>query len=159
MGGKVKESGSKRTDLVFTVKETIMPASSKRRSKASAKPSIKRAAKTAAPSSRPFLRFYHPENLRVKTLAALATIEKAKDKTDHRDVLADIVVELTDSGMEYYFLRPLKIAKAGFLTEQSANLGMAATTRVLGTVIRNIIGRMDSPQLLSVCSSIRQMMK
>jgi hypothetical protein len=28
--------------------------------------------------------------------------------------LADIIVELTDSGTEYYFLRPLKLAKAGF---------------------------------------------
>ena len=68
-------------------------------------------------------------------------------------------MELTDSGMEYYFLRPLKLAKVGFFTEQSANLGMAATTRILGSVIRNIIGRMDHPQLLSVCSYVRQLME
>ena len=136
-----------------------MPASSQRTSKPPAKPRAKRLAKSSSPSSRPFLRFYHSESLREKTLAVLTALEKAKDKTDHRDALADIVVELTDSGMEYYFLRPLKIAKAGFLTEQSANLGMAATTRVLGTVIRNVIGRMDSPQLLSVRSYIRQLMR
>jgi hypothetical protein len=29
---------------------------------------------------------------------------------------------------------------------------------VMGSVIRNIIGRMDGPQLLSVCGSIRQLM-
>ena len=134
-----------------------MPASSKRSSIPSAK--AKRLAKTLSPSGQPFLRFYHSESLRAKTLAVIFTLEKAKDKTDHRDALADIVVELTDAGMEYYFLRPLKIAKAGFMTEQSANLGMAATTRVLGTVIRSIIGRMDNPQLLSVCKYIRQLMK
>jgi hypothetical protein len=136
-----------------------VPASSKRPSKPPAQARVKRLAKTASPSPRPFLRFYHSESLRVRTLAVLTTLEKAKDKTDHRDALAEIVVELTDSGMEYYFLRPLKVAKAGFFTEQSANLGMAATTRVLATVIRNIIGGMDSPQLLSVCSYIRQLMK
>ena len=136
-----------------------MSASSKRTSKPSAKPRAQRLAKTSSPSRRPFLRFYHSESLRLKTLAVLTALERAKNKTDHRNALADIVVELTDSGMEYYFLRPLQIAKAGFLTEQSANLGMAATTRVLGTVIRNIIGRMDDPQLLSVCSYIRQLMK
>jgi len=73
--------------------------------------------------------------------------------------LANIVVELTDSGMEYYFLRPLKLAKAGFFLEQSANLGMSATTAVLATVIRNMIGRMDGPQLLTVSSYIRQLME
>jgi hypothetical protein len=135
-----------------------VPASSQRTSKPSAKPRAKRLANTPSPSGQPFLRFYHSESLRAKTLAVISTLEKAKDKTDHRDALADIVVELTDAGMEYYFLRPLKIAKAGFMTEQSANLGMAATTRVLGSVIRSIIGRMDSPQLLSVCKYIRQLM-
>jgi hypothetical protein len=68
-------------------------------------------------------------------------------------------VELTDSGMDYFFLRPLKLAKAGFITEQSASLGMAGSLRVMSSVLRNIIGRMDEPQLLSVCSSIRQLMR
>jgi hypothetical protein len=120
---------------------------------------IKRVAKASSPSPQPFLRFYHLESLRAKTLAVLTTLEKAKDSTRYRDSLADIVVQLTDSGMEYYFLRPLKLAKAGFFVQQSANLGMAATTGVLASVIRNIIGGMASPQLLAVCSYIRQLME
>lgn len=137
----------------------IVPTSSKRPSKRRATTPVKPSAKASSPPSQPFLRFYHSKSLRANTLRVLATLEKAKDGTQHRDALADVVVALTDSGMEYYFLRPLKLAKVGFLTQQSANLGMAATTRVLGSVIRNIIGRMDHPQLLTVCSYIRQLMK
>ena len=136
-----------------------MPISPKRPSKPRAKPRVKRLVKTSPPSPKPFLRFYHSESLRAKTLAVLTTLEKAKDSTKHRDALASIVVELTDSGMEYFFLRPLKLAKAGFFVEQSANLGMSATTAVLGSVIRNIIGRMDGPQLLTISSYIRQLME
>ncbi len=140
-------------------------ATSSKPSKALAKPraaaqprqKVKRAAK-ALPSATPFLRFYHSESLRAKTLTVLTVLEKAKDCKPHRDALADVVVELTDSGLEYYFMRPLKLAKAGFITEQSANLGLGAVKRVFGSVIRNIIGRMDSPQLLSVCGSIRDLM-
>ena len=102
---------------------------------------------------------HHSESLRAKTLAVLTTLEKAEDSTKHRDALAGIVVELTDSGMEYYFLTPLKLAKAGFFVEQSANLGMSATTGVLASVIRNIIGNMGNAQLLTVCSYIRQLME
>ena len=127
-------------------------------SKVAAAPRKKRPAK-AAPPAKPFLRFYHSEVLRAKTLAVLTAVEQAKDPRQHRGALAEVVVELTDSGMDYFYLRPLKIAKAGFFTEQSANLGLATTTRVMASVIRNIIGGMDNPQLLSVCGYIRQLME
>ena len=137
----------------------MSPKPSKRPAEPSAKPRGKRLARTSSPSPQPFLRFYHSKSLRAKTHAVLTTLEKAEDGTKYRDALADIVVELTDSGMDYFFLRPLKLAEVGFFTQQSANLGMAATTAVLGGVIRNVIGRMDNPQLLTVCSYIRQLME
>jgi len=60
--------------------------------------------------------------------------------------------------MDYYFAKQLKLAKPGFLVEQSANLGLAGVQQVMGSVIRQIIGRMDRPQVLSVCGSIRHLM-
>ena len=115
---------------------------------------------SAAPESgsKPFLRFYHSAALRKKTLSLLSIIEQAQDAAARRDALADLVVELTNAGLDYYFMKQLKLAKPGFLVEQSANLGMAGAQRVMGSVIRQVIGRMDSPQLLSVCGSIRQLM-
>lgn len=136
--------------MTLRSRETPAP----KRVKAPVKP-----ARPAAKSSEPFLRFYHSAGLREKTLAVLTTLEKAKDSTQHRNALADIVAELTDSGMDYYFMRALKVAKVGFFVEQSANLGLGTTKRVFGSVIRNIIGHMDDPQLRSVCVSIRQLMK
>jgi hypothetical protein len=112
-----------------------------------------------APDSKPFLRFHHSEALRKKTLDVIGAVEQAKDPATHRDVLADLVVELTNAGLDYYFMKQLKLAKPGFLVEQSASLGMAGTQQVMGTVIRQIIGRMGGPQLVSVCGSIRQLMR
>jgi hypothetical protein len=107
----------------------------------------------------PFLRFYHSAGLRTKTLAMLATVEQAPDPTRHRNALSDMVMELTDSGLEYYFLRPLDVAKANFVIKQSAHLGMGGVMRVIGPVVHNIIGRMDKQQLLVVCQHIRQLME
>jgi hypothetical protein len=149
-------------------RETIGTSPSKRPSKAPAKPRIQQAAakprvkplvKAKSPSSKPSLRFAVSKSLHEQTLAVLTSLEKEKDSTQHRDALASTVVELTDAGMDYYFLRPLRIAKAGFFVEQSASLGMAGVTTLLASVVRNVINRMDSPQLLSVCSHIRQLMK
>ncbi len=111
------------------------------------------------PSDKPFLRFYHAESLRAKTLAVLTTLEHAQDSTRHRHALTDIVLELTDSGLEYYFLRPLKLANVGFIVEQSAQLGMGGVKRVMAPIIRNIIGSMNKQQLLTVCRHMRQLME
>jgi hypothetical protein len=89
----------------------------------------------------------------------LTTLESAHDPTAHRDALADLAVELTNSGLHYYFIKPLKVAKAGFILEQSASIGMLGVQQVIAAVIRNIIGRMDAPQLLSVGNSLRQFME
>jgi len=86
-------------------------------------------------------------------------LEKSADATDHRDALADVVVDLMKSGLDYYFMGPLKKAKAGFVIEQSAKMGLMGAQQVIGSVIRNIIGRMEAPQLLSVCGSIREFME
>lgn len=103
------------------------------------------------------MRFYHSESLRTKTLAVLTALENSPEPVKHRDALAKLVVELNDAGMDYYFIRPLKLAKPGFIVVQSASLGMAGALQVIGSVVRNIIGRMDEPQLLSVSASIRQL--
>jgi hypothetical protein len=127
-------------------------------SKAAGRP-VKRPAKAKSASVQPSLRFYYPEALRAKTVAVLTQVEKAKDSREHRSALADVVVELTNQGLDYYFLRPLKLAKVGFMVDQSANLGMLGVTTVLGSVIRSVIGGMDSAQLIAICCYIRQLMK
>jgi hypothetical protein len=153
-------SSEQRAVAVASPRRTItdMATPSKRRSPSQGKRPARPSSEPSEPPSKPFLRFYHSEGLRKKTLSVLGTLEQARDATAHRDALANVVVELVNSGMDYYFMRPLKLAKAGFIVQQSANLGLAGAQQVMGSVIRNIIGRMGRPQLLSVCGSIRQLM-
>ncbi len=105
----------------------------------------------------PFLRFYHSPELRAKTLAVLSKVEQAPDPTRHRGALADLVMELTDAGLHYYFLRALDLTKSGFVVRQSANLGIASVMRVMGPVVHNIIGMMDKRQMVIICGHIRDL--
>ena len=119
----------------------------------------KRAPKKAVgPVSKPFLRFHHSHELRVKTLELLVTVENAEKATAYSGELTELILVLTDSGMDQYFLQSLKATKANFVVQQSAALGLAGVQKVMGTVIRNILGRMDDRQLLVVCGSIRRFM-
>ena len=68
------------------------------------------------------------------------------------------MVELTDAGMDDYFLRPLRLAQVGFVVQQTANLGVAGATRIVAAMIHTIIGRPDKDQILTVAGHIRQRM-
>jgi hypothetical protein len=107
----------------------------------------------------PSLRFYHSEDLRSKTLAVLEALETADDPTDQREALAAVVVELTETGLAYYFVKPVQAAKVGFMAEQSTKLGIASILRVMGPVTRRIIGGMDPTQLQVVAGHIRHLMQ
>ena len=130
-----------------------MPTSTKR-----AAPARKVPKTAAVPDSRPFLRFHHSPELRAKTLEVLEAVEGADKATTYSVQLTDLVLELTDCGMDQYFLQSLKATKANFVMQQSAALGLSGVQKVMGTVIRNMLGRMDDRQLLSVCGSIRRFM-
>jgi hypothetical protein len=132
-----------------------MPTSAKRAAPITAKRAPKKAVERV---SKPFLRFYHSHELRVKTLEVLVAVEGAEKATAYSGQLTELVLELTDCGMDQYFLQSLKATKASFVVQQSAALGLAGVQKVMGTVIRNILGRMDDRQLLVVCGSIRQFM-
>lgn len=112
----------------------------------------------AAPAVRPFLRFHHSHELRVKTLQVLDSVEGADKPSACSAQLTALVLELTENGMEQYFLQPLKATQANFVVQQSASIGLSGVQKLMGGVIRNILARMDDRQLLSVCGSIRQFM-
>ena len=106
----------------------------------------------------PSLRFYHSKSLRTKTLSVLDALETAEDATSHRDALAEVVRELTEAGIAYYFVKPVQAAKVGFMAEQSIKLGLAGILRIMGPIVRRVIGGMNAHQLRSVSKHIRYLM-
>lgn len=103
----------------------------------------------------PSLRFYHSQALRQKTDVVLNALEAHPSKRNHGEAIADLVTELIDAGMDYYFLKALKEADVGFVAEQSARLGMSGAVKLISSVSRKFITRMDHVQLLVVATHIR----
>ena len=89
--------------------------------------------------------------------AVLTALEESDDPTDHREALADLVAELTESGMDYYYLRALELSHAGQLTQQSARLGIAGAVKMISSVSRRFIMRMDGKALLAVAGHVRSL--
>ncbi len=89
--------------------------------------------------------------------AVLSALEEADEPEGHRDALADLVAELTESGMDYYYLRALHLSDAGPLAQQSAKLGIAGAVKMISSVCRRFIKRMDGSELLAVAGHIRSL--
>lgn len=105
-----------------------------------------------------FVRVVHSEALHARTLCVLAAVDEADDATAHRDEFGAVIIELTGSALDYCFMQPLKLAKPGFVLEQSASLGLVGVQQLIGRVVRQVIGHMNSEQLRSVSGSIRRLM-
>ena len=136
-----------------------MPASSEQPPKRPVKGAARKTSKSDPPAEKPFLRFYHSEVLRVRTLAVLARIEEGQDSRQHRDALSEVIMELNGAGMEYYYLRPLGLANVSSRLEKSARIGIGGVVLVMTPVIRTVIKRMKRDELLSVCRHMREIME
>jgi hypothetical protein len=135
-----------------------MSAPAKRVASEKNKPQRKRATDPGSRTTRSFIRACHSEALHKRTLAVLSGLEQAEDPTAYREGLSSLIVELTNSALDYCFMRPLELTKPGFIIEQTARLGLAGVLQIIGPAVRQIIGHMDGRQLPSVSSSIRKLM-
>ena len=109
-------------------------------------------------SAKPSLRFFHSAALRPRSNKVLAAIERDKDPTPHVGALSSLVVDLTEAGLDYYFLKPLQQAKVGFVARQTASLGMAGALRVMSPIIRSILAGTNATQLHVIARHIRHLM-
>jgi len=122
-----------------------------------AKPAARAKPGKAAATVGPVLSFQVSKALRARTVAVLAALEAASDEAGQGEALADLVAELTQAGMDYYYLEALRRAKVGFVGEQSARLGLSGAAGIISSVSRKFIVRMDRAQLLIVARHIREL--
>ena len=110
------------------------------------------------PASKTSLRFPLPPALRTRMLKILAKIDGDADPTKHTDDLCALVLTLTETGMDHYFLKAVADAKLGFVARQTAGLGVAGAMRVMAPIVRSVLGGADAAQLRGVSKHIHGLM-
>jgi hypothetical protein len=112
----------------------------------------------AGPASPTSLRFTLPASLRTRTLKVLAKIDGDPDPVRYTEDLCALVLALTESGMDFYFLRAVHDAKLGFVARQTASLGVSGAVRVMSPIVRSVLAGADAAQLKAVSKHIRKLM-
>jgi hypothetical protein len=109
-------------------------------------------AKRTQPVTR--LSFPLSEELRQQTVETLAKLRESSDRRQHIPLLSDLISELTETGLEYFFVHSLKQAGVGLIGVSTAKLGIASTSKGIPVVINRLVGLMSNDQLLAVAEFI-----
>ena len=96
--------------------------------------------------------------LMARAEAALAAVREEPAQGPAVEELVEVVVEMTDRGMDFYYLEPLRRAEAGAMTTSAAKIGIAAAGRGIPAIIRRVVRSLDEEQILSIADFIDEIL-
>ena len=96
--------------------------------------------------------------LMAEARSAVAAVRRDPSHKPNVEALVEIVLELTDRGLDFYFLEPLRRARAGAMSTSTAKLGIAAAGRGIPPIIRRVISSLDEDQILAIADFIDQIL-
>lgn len=102
--------------------------------------------------------FEIPAELQRRCEDVIAAVRAADDRREHLAELTEVVVAMTDTGLDFYFLHPLERVGAGRMARGTAQVGVAAARRGLPTVVRRVLASLSDDQLLELADFIDEIL-
>lgn len=94
-----------------------------------------------------YLGFLIPDDLRIKVEDLIEKMKNTDNKKQYAMDLYGIVVELSNVGLDYFFITPLQKAKIGMLKMKSIKIALNTGKRGIFTVAKGILRGMSNEQL------------
>ena len=112
----------------------------------------------AYPSNMSWVAFEIPGELSDRAETIVERLRRDPDKRQHVPELVDIIIEMTDKGLHYYFLHPLEEAGVGAMTRGAVELAIGTAGRTLPMVVRKTVKSLNDDQLVSIADFIDHML-
>lgn len=98
-----------------------------------------------------------PDELRAR---ALYTVEelRGRGKADKEaiDKLYNLIVDMTDSGLDFFFLEPLRRLKASTMMLGMARVGISSMLKGSKMIIHKVLKKLDDRSLASILDFIEE---
>ena len=91
--------------------------------------------------------FEIPGELRLRAEQIVERLRADPDKKQHAAELVEVVVDMTDHGLHYYFLHPLEEARVGAMTRKAVEMALGTAGRTLPMVVRKTVKSLNDDQL------------
>ena len=90
--------------------------------------------------------------------AAVAAVRADPSKKQTVKELVKVILEMTDTGLDYYFVEPLRRARVGTMGMSTARLGIAAAGRGIPPIVRRVLTSLSEQQLLSIADFLDEIL-
>lgn len=87
----------------------------------------------------------------IEVVSALREAERASDRVSE---LVEVVVEMTDRGLGYYFLRPLELAGIGRISRATAKVGIASASKGIPLIVKRVLASASDEELLALADFV-----
>ncbi len=98
-----------------------------------------------------------PDELRTRALYTVEQLrERGKADKVAIDQLFDLIVELTDAGLDFFFLEPLRRLNAGSMMMGMAKVGISSMLKGSKMVVHKVLKKLDDESLVSILDFIEE---
>lgn len=98
-----------------------------------------------------------PDELRTRALYTVEQLrERGKADKVAIDQLFDLIVELTDAGLDFFFLEPLRRLNAGNMMMGMAKMGISSMLKGSKMVVHKVLKKLDDQSLAAILDFIAE---
>jgi len=98
-----------------------------------------------------------PDELRTRALYTVEQLrERGKADKVAIDQLFELIVELTDAGLDFFFLEPLRRLNAGSMMIGMAKVGISSMLKGSKMVVHKVLKKLDDRSLDAILSFIAE---
>jgi len=95
-----------------------------------------------------------PTDLKKRTAILLDEIRGSETPKQYVSQLADIIYELTEHGLNYYFYHSMELAEVGFIHRKAVKIGLKTTQKGVFIVVKRILKILSNKQLIIISNFI-----
>ncbi|MFE8072707.1 hypothetical protein QQM79_16740 [Marinobacteraceae bacterium S3BR75-40.1] len=99
-----------------------------------------------------------PEELAQRAAHLINCIRYEGPTKEQKEELYELIVELTEVGVDFFFLEPLRRLGAGPVMMKMANMGLNSTLKGTRMVIHKVLKRIDNKHLDGIVDFIEEIL-
>lgn len=99
-----------------------------------------------------------PETLVIEARAVTARIRSEGATKDNKEALYQLISKMTEEGVDFFFMEPLRRMGAGSVIKKMAQMGMSSMIKGTRMVIHNVLKKIDDKGMHDILDFIEEIL-
>lgn len=88
----------------------------------------------------------------------ITKIRNGQSPTQYVGALTDLVIDLTEAGLQFYFIEPLERIDVSSLTMKVASMGLNSTHKGMKMVIKKVLKKLSDEQVVKLSEFLEEIL-